>query len=100
MQHQLEQSGHFSTPHGSKYLQQLCKHFAHKVAVSHDSDQGSITFDAGSVRLRADAVGLTILLSGADDTAVGRLRGIIDSHLPRFAFREAGTTVIWSDPLA
>ena len=36
----LQQSGTFQTPNASKYLQQLCKHFEHKVAVVFDESEG------------------------------------------------------------
>lgn len=36
----LQQTGTFMTPNASKYLQQLCKHFAHKVAVVFDETEG------------------------------------------------------------
>ena len=33
-------TGTYATPNGSKYLQQLCKHFAHKAEVTFDSLSG------------------------------------------------------------
>ena len=36
----MREIGTFTTPNASKYLQQLCKHFAHKVDVEYDETRG------------------------------------------------------------
>ena len=43
----LHQTGTFQTPQASKYLQQLCRHFAHKVAVEYDASQGRAALPPG-----------------------------------------------------
>lgn len=32
------------TQHASKYLQQVCKHWEHNLAVAFDAQQGTVTF--------------------------------------------------------
>ncbi|MDE4134504.1 DUF2218 domain-containing protein [Phaeobacter sp. QD34_3] len=93
----LRQTGRFETRHASKYLQQLCKHFAHKVEVNHDSSAGQVAFPFGPAHLRATEQALVAEISGADDAALSRGRGVIDSHLKTFAFREDFETMTWSD---
>lgn len=77
---------HVQTPKASRYLQQLCKHFGHKVPVEFDALNGSITLPFGTCVLVALEGELILTVSG-DDT--GKLEQVIGSHLERFAFRES-----------
>jgi hypothetical protein len=85
-----------TTPQASRYLQQLCKHFAHKLPVTFDPAQGSIAFDIGDVRLAADDERLTIALTAPDGEQLERLKDVVIRHLERFAFREE-LAVEWRD---
>lgn len=91
-------TGKFATPNGSKYLQQLCKHFAHKIEVENDETSGNIRFPMGTARLSADEAGLTVHfdLEKAEDSE--RAQSVIDKHLERFAFREDFKTMSWDAP--
>jgi len=82
---------HVETPKASRYLQQLCKHFGHKVPVEFDTRQGSITLPFGTCALLAGEGSLTMTVSG-DDTE--KLEQVFGSHLERFAFRES-LNVAW-----
>ncbi|MFO1143944.1 MAG: DUF2218 domain-containing protein [Amaricoccus sp.] len=75
------------TGHAQRYLGQLCKHFAHKVPVDFDETSGTIRFDVGICRVRADAATLTLDLQAAPDK-MERLKDVVVRHLVRFAFRE------------
>jgi hypothetical protein len=76
------------TEHASKYLQQLCKHFGHRIPATFDADSGHLTFEMGTTALVA-APALLVLRNEAPDAAgLTRLEGVIASHLVRFAFRE------------
>ncbi len=77
-----------ATEHGSRYLQQLCKHFAHKVPATFDPAAGRIDFPIGEVALAADADGLTIRATPKDPAETEALRDVVARHLVRFAFRE------------
>ncbi|QRM57651.1 DUF2218 domain-containing protein [Sinorhizobium sp. BG8] len=76
------------TSNASRYLQQLCKHFAHKRPVSFDPNSGSISFTVGTCRLEASNDLLTISLESADDEQMVQLQDVVVRHLVRFAFRE------------
>lgn len=91
-------TGHLSTTHAHRYMTQLCKHFGHKIPATVEGDNGTITFEIGTARLTATQTDLQCTVSGADAAAVERLQAIIDSHLARFAFREAFTAMDWQDP--
>jgi len=83
------------TTSGGKYVQQLCKHWAHKLPVELDRDSGVVTFEGAVLTLRADAETIEVNLRGEDRKTVERLKPVVSSHLDRFAFREAPLTFDW-----
>lgn len=85
-----------ATPRASRYLQQLCKHFAHKLPVSFDPNQGRISFSIGDCDLRADGERLHLDLSAPDGAQLTQLKDVIVRHLLRFAFREE-MAIAWQD---
>ena len=91
----LTETGQFETPNGSKYLQQLCKHFAHKVIVEYDDKEGLAALPAGPARLYASATGLRVEITAEDAEGLTRARHVIDDHLKRFAFREGFEGMSW-----
>ncbi|HVI34100.1 DUF2218 domain-containing protein [Phenylobacterium sp.] len=85
------------TPQAGKYLVQLCKHFAHRLPVSHGERAGRIGFPAGDVDLRAEAETLSIALTAPGPAELEALKDVVVRHLVRFAFREE-LAVAWRDP--
>ena len=57
-----------TTERASIYLQQLCKHFAHKLAVVFTPEHGAIPFSMGTCRL--EAVGDKLTLRAEAETVV------------------------------
>ena len=84
---------HVRTAKASQYLQQLCKHFGHKVPVEFDELDGSISLPFGTCVLQARGEELVLTVEGAD---TGKLEQVIGNHLERFAFRES-LNVIWNN---
>jgi hypothetical protein len=82
------------TAHASRYLQQLCKHFAHKLPAECTPTDGSICFPMGKTELHANGQNLNISVQVADAADLDRLKEVVVSHLIRFAFREE-LTVDW-----
>lgn len=82
-----------STEHGSKYLQQLCKHFGHKVPVKFTPTFGRVEFSFGHCELTANEDQL-VIISKSETSDLPKLEKIISSHLARFAFRE-NLTIEW-----
>jgi uncharacterized protein len=93
----LSATARLETSNGSKYLQQLCKHFAHRVAVRFDERTGTCSLPPGPAELQADAEGLTISVTAQDRPGLESAKSIIDSHLVRFAFRENFQHMQWVD---
>ncbi len=82
----------------SRYLQQLAKHWSHKMQVSFTAEEGTILFPDGSkLAMRADSDMLDIVLTVPEDGDVARMQDVVASHLDRFAFREAPLTFDWRD---
>lgn len=87
----------FPTASGSRYLQQLCKHWAHKFPVNFTPEEGEIEFGEGRLcRLRASADALTMQAVTPDEAGLERLQDVIVKHVARFAFREDMTGVSWT----
>jgi hypothetical protein len=95
------------TASGSRYLQQLCKHWSHNLAVEFTSQAGTVVFprDARGADWPSDA---TLTLQAHEDSlecrlqanASGQLAGLKDAvarHLDRFSFREAPLQYDWRD---
>ena len=77
-----------ATEHASRYLQQLCKHWAHKFPVEFDPNHGTIDLPQGRTVLDADAAALRIAVTADDAEALERLETVVADHIKRFAFRE------------
>lgn len=82
------------TASASKYLQQLCKHFAHKVPARWDPVRGEVAFPFGRCRMEATETCLTIHCETDEAGKMARMKSVIDNHLERFAWRE-GLKLHW-----
>ncbi len=83
-----------ATPNGSKYLQQLCKHWSHKFEVTFDPAAGTIPFPSSVLHLAATPDALMLTISAPEAATFDRMEGVVVEHLQRFAFRE-DLTVAW-----
>ena len=95
------------TAHASKYLQQLCKHWQHNLAVTFNAEHGTVTFPKDARGADWPGDGLVTFDAGPDTLSVridasveGQLEGLKDAvarHLDRFAFREAPLPFDWRE---
>ena len=96
------------TAHASKYLQQLCKHWQHNLAVEFTPERGTVTFprDArgadwpgdGLVTFHAGPDTLSVRIDASVVQQLEGLQGAVARHLDRFAFREAPLPFDWQTP--
>lgn len=96
----FQSSSTVHTEHASRYLQQLCKHFRHKIPVEFVPEAGECRFPFGIARLRADAERLTVEIEAPDSDQRARTQDVIEVHLLRFAFRENLGPMSWQENLA
>ena len=93
------------TPSGSKYLQQLCKHWSHNLTVEFTADHGTVIFpkDARGADHPGDALvtfdagtdALQVRIDASSPEQLEGLKGAVARHLDRFAFREAPLPFDW-----
>jgi uncharacterized protein len=93
------------TAHGSRYLQQLCKHWQHNLEVSFTPEAGTVRFprnargadwpDDGLVTMTAVDGGLDCRIDASVEGQLEGLKGALARHLDRFAFREAPLSFDW-----
>ncbi|MEC3950292.1 DUF2218 domain-containing protein [Sphingobium sp. HWE2-09] len=83
------------TTNGSRYLQQLCKHWSHKFEVQFDAEKGEIAFPMGTIRMAAEPEALVVVLEPNADADVETFKKVVADHLDRFAFREAPLPFDW-----
>ena len=88
-------TAHYPTPHAAKYVQQLAKHFAHKIEVRSDATSADFTLQAGSIRLEATDGALVARVEAEDAKSLIDARYVIDKHLVIFAFREGFAGLEW-----
>ena len=79
------------TKNGSRYLQQLCKHWSHNLAVEFTPEQGKVVFprDARGLSFPADAVvtfkaqeeALAVVVDASSPEQLEGLKGAVTSHL-------------------
>lgn len=93
------------TAHASRYLQQLCKHWAHNLTVEFTPEHGTVIFPKdgrgadhpgdGLATLDADGEALTVRIDATSAAQLEGLKGALARHLDRFAFREAPLYFDW-----
>lgn len=93
------------TAHASRYLQQLCKHWSHNLDVEFTPEHGRVVFPSdargadypGPATVTFDAVegGLELRVDASSEAQLEGVKGAVERHLDRFAFREAPLTFHW-----
>ncbi len=93
----LSSEARIATPSGSKYLQQLCKHWGHKFEVEFTPERGRVPFATDrACDFLATSDALTLRVQAADEDSLSRTERVVIDHLKRFAFREDLGDVQWS----
>jgi hypothetical protein len=88
--------GRARTASGSKYLQQLCKHWSHKFEVEFSQTEGHVRFPSAVATMEASADALLVTIETDNAESVEQLKESVVRHLDRFAFREAPLPFEWS----
>ncbi|MFM5930307.1 MAG: DUF2218 domain-containing protein [Novosphingobium sp.] len=95
------------TTSASRYLQQLCKHWAHNMEVEFDAQHGRVVFPKnargadwpgdGLFTMAAGDMALTCRIEATSEGQLEGLKGAVERHLNRFAFREGELAFTWQD---
>ena len=93
------------TTSASRYLQQLCKHWSHNMAVEFDETSGRVVFPRnargaewpadGLFTMEAKPEALVCRIEASSPEQLAGLKGAVAKHLDRFAFREAPLPFDW-----
>lgn len=87
---------HIETDKASRYLQQMCKHFAHKLTVDFDPATGRVDFPFGVLSMEAGSDQLTLAVTAGEADSLARMKDVTERHLVRFMFRE-NPEFTWQD---
>jgi hypothetical protein len=103
----FETTARVPTVNGSRYLQQLCKHWSHNLSVEFTPEAGTVIFpknargadwpDDATLTLKAEKDTLECRLEASAGDQREALKGVVSGHLDRFAFREAPLKFDWQD---
>ena len=81
-----------------RYIQQVVSHWGHKFATSYEDGVGTFPFsDVETAVMSAQPGGIAITLTTAEHERNVHMRGVIERHIDRFAFREAPLAYEWKD---
>ncbi|OJY66974.1 MAG: hypothetical protein BGP16_17295 [Sphingobium sp. 66-54] len=94
------------TRSGSRYLQQLSKHWSHSLAVEFTAEHSRIVFPRdsrgadwpadGVLTMTAQPETLDVKIDASSPEHLDALKGVVARHLDRFAFREAPLSFDWT----
>lgn len=93
-------SSSFETDRASRYLQAMCKHFAHKVSVRYDDKEGSADLPYGLLKMQAAENALHFEVCAANEQLLDRMKYAVEAHIVRFAFREKLEHLQWTQDAA
>ena len=95
------------TDKGSRYLQQLCKHWSHNLAVEFTLEAGTVVFPRNArgadwpgdatLTLQAHDGSLECRLEASAAEQLEALKDTVARHLDRFAHREAPLRFDWQN---
>ena len=81
-----------------RYIQQVVSHWGHKYATRYADGVGTFPFsETETAVMTARPGGIAITLTTGEQERNVHMRGVIDRHIDRFAFREAPLTYEWTE---
>jgi hypothetical protein len=84
------------TANAEKYMKQLCKHWSHKLDVELAETTGIVRFGQAVATMEAKPDGLAVKIEAESGEVLEQMKGVVASHLDRFAFREAPLSFDWT----
>ena len=97
-EHAVTAQGFAKCKKPERYIQQLVSHWSHKMATSYADGVGTFPFsELESAVMTARPEGIAIALTTGSAERNEHMRGVIERHIDRFAFREAPLSYEWTD---
>ena len=103
----FQSTARIPTASGSRYLQELCKHWSHNLAVEFTEQNGKVVFPRNArgadwpgdatLTLQAHDNSLECRLEASAAEQLEALKGAVARHLDRFAHREAPLQFDWQN---
>ncbi|MFC4349954.1 DUF2218 domain-containing protein [Fodinicurvata halophila] len=84
------------TEKAGRYLDQLCKHFSHKIPAQWEASSGRLEFDMGTCRMEVEREALVLCCEAEDQADLQTVKTVVGDHLVRFAWRE-DLAIEWSN---
>jgi hypothetical protein len=101
----IESTARVPTDKASRYLQQLCGHWQHNLAVDFTAEAGTVVFPKNArgadwpgdatLTMTAHDDALECRIAASADGQLEALKGAVARHLERFAFREGPLQFDW-----
>ena len=85
----------FPTERGPALMGTMAKHFGHKIQVETSDTQARLHFAAGTATIALIPTGLHLAVETPEAEPLDTLRGVVESHLLRFAHREDPQPLDW-----
>lgn len=85
-----------ATQAASQYIGKLCRHFRHKIETEYTPTTGLATFPFGICTMTAKSNQLVFDITANDMESVDKIKGVLERHLVKFAYKE-DLTIDWHD---
>jgi len=85
-----------ATKAASSYIGKLCRHFRHKIETEYTPTTGLATFPFGTCAMAATSERLVFDITANDMESVDKIKGVLERHLVKFAYKEE-LTIDWHD---
>ena len=85
----------FRSPWAAQYFETMVQHFSLKIDVLKEETSAKLTFVCGVADLEVHDGCLLVDITSPSDEELHQTCDVIESHLQRFAFREAPEALVW-----
>lgn len=84
------------TTNASRYIQKLCRHFAHKIEVSFDDVTGCCQLPSAQVNMNATDTTLTFKVIADTTEGIETAKYVVEDHFHRFSRSENIESLVWN----
>lgn len=96
LKHMKKSTTIIATLAASQYIGKLCRHFRHKIETEYTPTTGLATFPFGTCHMAATPTQLIFDITAKDTESVEKIKGVLERHLIKFAYKE-DLVIDWID---